>query len=292
MKTTALLVTIFIAVVGRFMADEVKAWFAWLHGRVRRTAVAMLPKELRERYDEEWERELEEYPGEILKLIYSVGLFSAAAGIRKADLKIAADPGTRFSSLKRLCDIALSSIVIVLLAPLLFIIAIAIKLETPGPVFYVSKRIGKKGRVFDCIKFRTIVRRTEGAVSAGRRDPRVTRLGRLLRKYSLDELPQFLNVLLGDMSLVGPRPPMAYEVGEHELDQQRRFDVRPGITGLWQISGRQERRLIEPLNEVYAKHWSFWLDFQIIIRSLAVAAGDRTDSRPSQGAPSSDEKGD
>ena len=132
-------------------------------------------------------------------------------------------------------------------------IAIAIKLDSPGPVFYISERIGKKGRVFRCIKFRTMVRdadkrraeimhmnERDGVLFKISDDPRITRLGRFLRKYSLDELPQFFNVLRGDMSIVGPRPPLASEVQEYHLSHLRRLDVTPGITGLWQVQGRQD----------------------------------------------------
>ena len=164
-----------------------------------------------------------------------------------------------------------------LLSPFLIVIAIAIKLESQGPVFYASERIGKKGRVFRCYKFRTMVRDAEkrraefmhmnerdGVLFKITNDPRITRLGRILRKYSLDELPQFINVLRGDMSVVGPRPPIASEVMEYKLSHLRRLDVTPGITGLWQVQGRQDPSFDSyvSLDVTYIENWSLWLDHQ------------------------------
>jgi lipopolysaccharide/colanic/teichoic acid biosynthesis glycosyltransferase len=159
----------------------------------------------------------------------------------------------------------------------LLAIAIAVKLDSRGPVFYSSERIGKKGRVFRCTKFRTMVRDAEkrrgevmhmnerdGVLFKISNDPRITKLGRFLRKYSLDELPQFFNVLRGDMSIVGPRPPIASEV--------RRLDVTPGITGLWQVQARQDPSFDQyiSLDVAYIENWSIWLDMKIIIRTVAV----------------------
>jgi exopolysaccharide biosynthesis polyprenyl glycosylphosphotransferase len=186
---------------------------------------------------------------------------------------------------KRAFDMAFSSTVLILLSPLLVALAVVIKLDSPGPVFYLSERIGKKGRVFRCIKFRTMVcdadRRREDILHMNERDgvlfkvsndPRITRLGRWLRKYSLDELPQFLNVLRGDMSVVGPRPPIASEVKKYELSHLRRLEVTPGITGLWQVQGRQDPSFASyvSLDVAYIDNWSLWLDFKIILRTIGV----------------------
>ena len=187
--------------------------------------------------------------------------------------------------LKRMLDIVFSSLVLVLLAPLLLLIAIAVKLDSRGPVFYRSERIGKKGHVFSCLKFRTMVRdaekrrsevmhlnEREGVLFKISNDPRITRLGHYLRKYSLDELPQFLNVLSGDMSVVGPRPPIASEVQEYKLSHLRRLDVTPGITGLWQVQGRKDPSFDSyiSLDVTYIENWSIWLDLKIIVRTVAV----------------------
>jgi exopolysaccharide biosynthesis polyprenyl glycosylphosphotransferase len=187
--------------------------------------------------------------------------------------------------LKRVLDILFSSLILLALAPFLFLIAIAIRLESPGPVFYTSDRIGKKGRIFRCYKFRTMVRDAEmqradimhmnerdGVLFKVSNDPRITRVGRFLRKYSLDELPQFINVLRGDMSIVGPRPPLASEVMEYDLNHLRRLDVTPGITGLWQVQARQDPSFDSyvSLDVAYIEGWSIWLDFKIIIRTFGV----------------------
>jgi exopolysaccharide biosynthesis polyprenyl glycosylphosphotransferase len=186
---------------------------------------------------------------------------------------------------KRVFDTVFSALALAALSPLFLAIAIAIKLDSPGPVFYTSERIGKKGVVFRCFKFRTMVRdadkhraeimhmnERDGVLFKAPNDPRVTRLGRFLRKYSLDELPQFFNVLRGDMSIVGPRPPLAGEVRKYDLDHLRRLDVTPGITGLWQVQGRQDPSFASyvSLDVTYIENWSIWLDFKIIMRTVAV----------------------
>jgi lipopolysaccharide/colanic/teichoic acid biosynthesis glycosyltransferase len=168
------------------------------------------------------------------------------------------------------------------------LIALAVRLDSEGPIFYMSERIGKKGRTFPCIKFRTMVpdaeRRRAELLHMNERDsilfkvandPRVTRVGRFLRKYSLDELPQLFNVLRGDMSLVGPRPPLASEVKRYQLNHLRRLDVTPGITGLWQVQARQDPSFDSyiSLDTAYVENWSLWLDFKILIRTVAVVIG-------------------
>jgi len=187
--------------------------------------------------------------------------------------------------LKRGLDMMVASLALFFLSPLYVAIAIAIKLDSRGPVFYFSERIGKKGRVFRCMKFRTMTpdadnRRAElmymnerdGVLFKITNDPRITKLGRLLRKFSLDELPQFFNVLLGDMSVVGPRPPLAGEVREYELGHLRRLDVTPGITGLWQVQARQDPSFDNYIScdIAYINNWSIWLDLKIIVRTIGV----------------------
>ncbi|MGA2848342.1 MAG: sugar transferase [Terracidiphilus sp.] len=187
--------------------------------------------------------------------------------------------------LKRLFDIAFSGLMLILLSPVLLSIAIAIKLDSSGPIFYFSERIGKKGRVFRCTKFRTMVRDAEkrreeimhmnerdGILFKISNDPRITRFGRFLRKYSLDELPQFFNVLYGDMSTVGPRPPIGSEVREYQLSHLRRLDVTPGVTGLWQVQARQDPSFDSyiSLDVAYIENWSLWLDLKIILRTVGV----------------------
>jgi exopolysaccharide biosynthesis polyprenyl glycosylphosphotransferase len=187
--------------------------------------------------------------------------------------------------LKRTVDIVFSTLVLILFSPMMLAIAIAIKLDSRGPVFYLSKRIGKKGRAFRCIKFRTMVHDADkqrgGLMHRNERrsvlfkisdDPRITRLGHFLRKYSLDEVPQFFNVLRGDMSVVGPRPPIGSEVREYQLNHLRRLDVIPGITGLWQVQARQDPSFDSyiSLDVAYIENWSIWLDLHIILRTIGV----------------------
>jgi exopolysaccharide biosynthesis polyprenyl glycosylphosphotransferase len=187
--------------------------------------------------------------------------------------------------MKRIVDIAFSLLAIVLILPAMAVVALAILLEGAGPIFYVSERIGKRGRYFKCFKFRTMVpdaekRRKEiaklnerdGILFKASNDPRITPLGKFLRKYSLDELPQFFNVLRGEMSLVGPRPPLESEVERYELDHLRRLDVLPGLTGLWQIQARQNSSFDRyiALDTAYIENWSFWLDLTILIRTVGV----------------------
>ena len=187
--------------------------------------------------------------------------------------------------LKRVLDVTFSTLLLLVLSPFILAIAIAIKIESRGPIFYASERIGKKGRVFRCFKFRTMVRDAEkrradvmhmnerdGVLFKITNDPRITKVGRLLRKYSLDELPQFLNVLRGDMSVVGPRPPIASEVMEYKPNHLRRLDVTPGITGLWQVQGRQDPSFDSyvSLDVTYIENWSMWLDLKIILRTIGV----------------------
>jgi exopolysaccharide biosynthesis polyprenyl glycosylphosphotransferase len=186
---------------------------------------------------------------------------------------------------KRVVDVIFSSLVLILFSPVLLAIAVAIKLDSPGPVFYLSERIGKKGRAFRCIKFRTMIHGADeqrdsmmhmnerkGVLFKVADDPRITRLGRFLRKYSLDEFPQFYNVLRGEMSVVGPRPPIGSEVREYQLSHLRRLDVTPGITGLWQVQARQDPSFDNyiSLDVTYINNWSVWLDIHIILRTIGV----------------------
>jgi exopolysaccharide biosynthesis polyprenyl glycosylphosphotransferase len=187
--------------------------------------------------------------------------------------------------LKRLLDALCSIAVLLVGSPLLLLVALAVKLDSPGPVIYASARIGRRGRTFRCYKFRTMTANAEalkgsllhlnerdGVLFKITNDPRITRVGRILRKYSLDELPQFWNVLKGDMSMVGPRPPLADEVQQYELDHLRRLDVLPGITGLWQVESRSNPsfdRYIS-LDVQYVEGWHLRMDLEILFKTIAV----------------------
>jgi len=188
--------------------------------------------------------------------------------------------------LKRLMDIAGALIGLSLLAFLFPLIALGIKINSPGPIFFSQKRVRENGRLFKCWKFRSMFidaeeRKKElmsknemnGAIFKMKNDPRITPIGRLLRKTSIDELPQFWNVLKGEMSLVGTRPPTPDEVANYENWHRRRISIKPGITGMWQVSGRNK---ISDFDEVvkldlfYIDHWSLWLDIKILLKTFWV----------------------
>jgi len=195
--------------------------------------------------------------------------------------EIARTRGQRVS--KRVIDVCVSLLLLVLLSPLAVATMVAVRLSGPGPLFYVRDRCGLSGRLFRFYKFRTMVVDADarkarlvhlneviGSAFKIKRDPRITRIGSWLRKLSLDELPQLWNVLKGDMSLVGPRPPTPDEVEQYNAHQVQRLAVIPGISGLWQVSGRSSiadfDRWIE-LDLYYAHTWSIWLDLLIILKT-------------------------
>lgn len=190
---------------------------------------------------------------------------------------------------KRLMDLAVAAGAMIFLLPALALIALLIKLDSPGPVLYCGDRAGRGGRLFRCYKFRTMVRNADQLKEILRRnnqrlgpffkiagDPRITRIGRYLRRYSLDELPQLWNVVKGEMSLVGPRPHPVDDVAGYETEHHARLDVTPGITGLWQVTARRDpsfRRGLE-LDLEYIRNWSLGLDMRILLRTFVeIAAG-------------------
>jgi exopolysaccharide biosynthesis polyprenyl glycosylphosphotransferase len=198
---------------------------------------------------------------------------------------------TRFqAAAKRACDVLLSGLGLLLLAPFFAVVALAIKLTSRGPVIFRQERTGLRGRPFTLLKFRTMVadadqlldtlreqNQADGPLFKLRHDPRVTRIGRILRRSSIDELPQLLNVLKGEMSLVGPRPPLASEVTLYEEWQLDRLEVRPGITGLWQVSGRSELSFEDyvRLDLFYVENWSIAYDLFILSKTVPLLVSAR-----------------
>jgi exopolysaccharide biosynthesis polyprenyl glycosylphosphotransferase len=196
-------------------------------------------------------------------------------------------------AIKRWMDIVGSSAALLFLSPLFLVIAALVKLSSQGPVLFRQERVGQFGKPFMFLKFRSMYANNDpkihqefmkrvisGDVKKGSKmenDPRITKIGRFLRKSSLDELPQFFSVLRGDMSLVGPRPPIAYECQEYDIWHRRRvLEVKPGITGLWQVTGRSRLRFDEMvrLDLLYVRTWSLWLDLKIMLKTpLAVVFG-------------------
>jgi exopolysaccharide biosynthesis polyprenyl glycosylphosphotransferase len=192
--------------------------------------------------------------------------------------------------LRRALDVTVSGLLLLFLLPLYLMIAVAIRLSSPGPVLFIQRRVGQHGREFLFFKFRSMYADAEaqrraleamnertGPVFKMRNDPRVTPIGRVLRKYSLDELPQLLNVWRGEMSLVGPRPALPREVAQYLPFQRQRLAVRPGLTGLWQVSGRANLSFEEAIHMdlTYIRQRSLWLDIVILARTVpAVLSAD------------------
>jgi exopolysaccharide biosynthesis polyprenyl glycosylphosphotransferase len=186
--------------------------------------------------------------------------------------------------IKRFLDIILSAAALIVLSPLFLLVAFFIKLEDHGPVFFAQRRVGKWGREFKMYKFRSMCvdaeqrlqallaknRHITGVTFKTKDDPRITSIGRWLRKFSIDEFPQFYNVLKGDMSLVGPRPPVPREVAMYTPADRRRLEVTPGLTCFWQIGGRAEIDFPEQvrLDLQYIESQSFWLDLKILLRTV------------------------
>lgn len=181
---------------------------------------------------------------------------------------------------KRALDLLVSIPVLVVTSPIMALIGLAIRLSSPGPALFVQERVGKDGRPFRAYKFRTMVQgareRGAGLLIEGRDDPRITRVGRFLRRWSLDELPQIINILKGEMSVVGPRPTVATQVQQYDAFQKRRLEVKPGITGWAQIHGRNELSWPERIeyDVWYVDNWSFRLDVAIILKTLPVVLNE------------------
>ncbi len=187
------------------------------------------------------------------------------------------------AQVKRIFDILIALTALILFSPFFLITAIAIKLDTPGPVFYKQTRVGKRGKLFSCYKFRSMIvgadakkkelmtkNEADEIVFKIRHDPRITRVGRVIRKLSIDELPQLINVLQGNMSIVGPRPPVPGEVENYQYAYYYRLDVTPGITGLQQVKGRSDIsfKLWVQLDLEYIQKQSFWEDIKIILMTI------------------------
>jgi exopolysaccharide biosynthesis polyprenyl glycosylphosphotransferase len=184
---------------------------------------------------------------------------------------------------KRALDVVLSLVALLVFAPVVILIAILIRLDSPGPAVFTQRRVGEAGRTFDILKFRSMkvgaeeeqaqlqdLNQSSGPLFKIKADPRFTRMGRFLRRSSLDELPQFINVLRGEMSVVGPRPGLPPEVAQYQPWQRQRLEVPPGITGLWQVSGRSELSFDEMclLDVYYIENWSLGLDLTIMLRTV------------------------
>ncbi|MBS1719552.1 MAG: sugar transferase [Armatimonadetes bacterium] len=195
-----------------------------------------------------------------------------------------------YAKRKRILDILCALIALLIFSPIFLILSILIKLGSKGPVFYSQTRVGKGGKHFKFVKFRSMYidadqrlaelraqNEKDGPIFKMKNDPRITPVGRFIRKYSLDELPQFFHVLTGHMSIVGPRPPIPREVAEYDEFAMQRLSVKPGITCYWQIMGRSNLTFEEwmELDNKYIREMSFWTDLKIIVKTpLAILRGD------------------
>ncbi len=230
---------------------------------------------------------------EPVRLWVALGFFDLAlyrtgiedfAGIPMLDLRASAiDDYQRL--IKRIFDFVLSLLGLILISPLLGLISLAILLEDGRPILFRQKRVGENGRIFSMLKFRTMVKNAEelksqveqvdadgNLIHKTRNDPRITKVGRVLRRFSLDEFPQLINILNGTMSLVGPRPEMPYLVDKYQPWQRKRFAVPPGLTGWWQVNGRSDRPMHLHTEDdlYYIQNYSIWLDIQILVRTIWV----------------------
>jgi exopolysaccharide biosynthesis polyprenyl glycosylphosphotransferase len=206
------------------------------------------------------------------------------AGIPMLDLRASAiDDYQRM--IKRAFDVFFGLLALIPALPLMAVCALMILLEDGAPVLFHQKRVGENGRLFDMLKFRTMIKNAEelqgqvekrdsqgNLIHKTKDDPRVTRVGRLLRRFSLDELPQLFNILTGTMSLVGPRPEMPYLVDKYQPWQRKRFAVPPGLTGWWQVNGRSDKPMHLHTEDdlYYIQNYSIWLDLQIMVRTIWV----------------------
>ncbi len=217
--------------------------------------------------------------------LYGEGRFQSPKAVRRLQLRLLLWNIQMHivQRLKRGLDLLLASIALITLLPLILFTALAIRVESPGPIIFKQKRVGKWGKPFTCYKFRSMcidaeIRKKEllthnevdGPIFKMQADPRVTRVGRIIRKLSIDELPQLFNVFKGDMSLVGPRPPVPQEVNQYKFDHLRRLDAIPGLTGLQQVSGRSDlsfERWVE-LDMQYISQQSMRKDIEILLKTI------------------------
>jgi lipopolysaccharide/colanic/teichoic acid biosynthesis glycosyltransferase len=275
-----------LAVVRSLVAQEIRAWLPHLARRLVRRAARRLPGDFQARYEEEWLAELAAWEDRAISALVR------AAHIRwktKAIRESLGEAGVRGERAKRILDVSVAAAMLVVLSPNLIVVAIAIKLDSPGPVFVRQPRAGRGGRSFSLIKFRSMYvdaqarvqefmdssKDSEQLETVLSGDPRVTRVGAFIRRISLDQVPQLVNVIRGDMSLVGPpatHPAEREEVPSQE-DNLTRTDLRPGLTGPWQIDnfahGPHSVRRRARMEEEYGRQRSLLTDLRIMARTVA-----------------------
>lgn len=272
----------FTLIVIPMLVIEVTDWLPWFACRMIKLAALPLPLDVRPRYIEEWDAELAALPGgKITKLVFAaricVGAPATAAAVRGLSM--------RTLSLKPICDRLIALCALPVLALPCAIIALIIRIYDGGPAIFKQTRVGRDGIEFTLYKFRTMTVDADGykaellarnensdILFKLRRNPRVTPVGHWLRRWSMDEIPQFINVLLGNMSLVGPRPPLPEEACKYDDRARRRLAMKPGITGLWQVSGRSDLPWDESirLDLHYVEDWSLPAELQILYKTVPV----------------------
>jgi exopolysaccharide biosynthesis polyprenyl glycosylphosphotransferase len=225
-----------------------------------------------------------------MQLILTAPILNELENRVPSEVVISLERSRRYLYVKRLLDILGASLLLICLLPLLIVTAVFIKIDSPGPILYRQLRVGKDGRHFILFKFRSMrvgadaelaqlrhLNEASGPLFKMRRDPRVTRVGRVIRRLSIDELPQLLNVLSGDMSLVGPRPPLPREVEKYAPWHYLRLKAIPGLTGLWQVKGRSQLPFDDGviLDLVYISRCSLWFDLWILLRTIPAVLTSR-----------------
>jgi lipopolysaccharide/colanic/teichoic acid biosynthesis glycosyltransferase len=288
MSLKDILIGMFSGLLGVFWAEFTEC-LPWLAKRVLAAAARAVPASRRERDVEEWAAIMADTPGKILPFVTACGFWWGASKLRL--MRVAGARATNATI--RTLDILGVLVFYVIFGWLYLLIAAAVAISMGRPVHYWQVRVGKDGRVFRFYKFRSMVGNSEQILEAYlannpeerarwdstqrlKHDPRITRVGRFIRKLSLDELPQFHNVLKGDMSFIGPRPCMQRQVGLYGAAWDAYCSVRPGITGLWQVSGRNRLSYEErvELDAYYAKNRSLWLNAKILVRTVSAVFRD------------------
>jgi lipopolysaccharide/colanic/teichoic acid biosynthesis glycosyltransferase len=279
-----LMLAVTIAVLGllgatfsKILADEFKAWAPCIAKNILRAAVTRLPTDLKERLSEEWLADMDATPGDLGKLLFALGCNVAAIRIKYPSVSHVL-PSVSYIGAKRALDVTIASLALVCLCPFLAMIVLAIRLDSEGPALFRQRRLGFDGKIFDILRFRSM-RWDEGKVSGiAMMEDRITRVGKFIRHTHLDELPNFINVLRGEMSIVGPRAlPVTYVeryLGKFE-DSTWRYSVKPGITGWSQVN--QLRDLPESEADLehrithdkwYIQNRGLWLDLKILLLTI------------------------
>jgi lipopolysaccharide/colanic/teichoic acid biosynthesis glycosyltransferase len=272
-----------LAIAGGLLVTEIRAWAPHAARGVMLMAARMLPREHRSRYTEEWLEQIETLASSDRSISALLLALKWALGTLRAAPRMALGERRGQLAVKRLIDVVGSLSLLLLLAPVMLVIAVSIPLTSPGPVIYAQRRIGKGGRPFAMFKFRSMDRDAHSSAYLHLHstpymkgpclmipDPRITRVGRVIRRLSLDELPQLVNVLRGDMSLVGPRPALPEEFALCSEDVRQRTLMAPGLTCMWQVSGRSDVDFLRwvDMDLEYIRTWSLRLDLRLLLLTI------------------------